>query len=196
MNSFLYILGDFQKYVKLFQWCVPLYLLHEKQVAKKFLGHFLKPKVLKVMSSGLLKLNLDDKTIWMKESNWVLGTKVDHLLQENKGNKVCNQFMNCVRRSILSMGNYLLQNLPLQNELLETLTGLDLNIRDEESVLAALKKRLERLKEDVDADGYTQELINFSSSIFLNFIMLKITWMLGSTKTFLVINGSRFALTS
>ena len=71
-----------------------------------------------------MKLNLDDKTTWMKESNWLLGTKVEQLQQENKGNEVC--------RSFLSMGKYLLHKLPLSNELLETLTGLDLNILDDE----------------------------------------------------------------
>ena len=68
--------------------------------------------------------------------------------------------MDCVRRSFLSTGKYLLQKLPLSNELLETLTQLDPNVRDDESVLAALKKLPERMKEDVEVDGYTRELIN------------------------------------
>ena len=122
-----------KEYTLLFQGKDPMiHIIHDEQtrLLREFLGYFIKPEKLPKGSKKLVALNLELKDNWLPESEMFMGRTARKVVQKsNIKDYIVKDVLDRLSQAYVNCATKLQQRMPVNNQLLKTLSAIDPSAR-------------------------------------------------------------------
>ena len=122
-----------KEYTLLFQGKDPMiHIIHDEQtrLLREFLGYFIKQEKLPKGSKKLVALNLELKDNWLPESEMFMGRAARKVVQKsNIKDYIVKDVLDRLSQAYVNCATKLQQRMPVNNQLLKTLSAIDPSAR-------------------------------------------------------------------
>ena len=123
------VLEILKEYTMIFQAKAPMiHIVHDEQtrLLREFLGYFIKPEKLPKGSKKLVTLNLDAKENWLPSTEMFMGAVARKIvLKSNSKDYTVKDVMERLQLAFEKCGKMLQKKMPVNNQLLKTLSAID-----------------------------------------------------------------------
>ena len=161
------VLETLKEYAVLFQSKQPMiHILQDKQIQllSEFLGYFVKPQLLPKTDKELKKVELK-ASILLPKTDMFMGAEAQRMVsRKGKKDSLVNEITSNLQVAYMKSGKALINKMPVDNKLLESLSALDPSARGH-SITVKLLKRLPELMSNIlqpkEETDYMKEVHRF-----------------------------------